>query len=65
VLDWVDSPEFDRLLVRTVRSTYPAHEHERFTEHLRGLIGQWVREQGTVTAAVRPPAPAGETGGAG
>jgi hypothetical protein len=43
---WVGSVEFDRLLVNTVRSTYPAHEQERFIEHLRGLVGQWVREQG-------------------
>ncbi|MBV8998753.1 MAG: hypothetical protein JO304_06820 [Solirubrobacterales bacterium] len=46
VLDWVDSDDFDRLLLRTVRSTYPAHEQERFVAHLRGLVGQWVREQG-------------------
>jgi len=45
VLDWVDSSDFDRLLVDTVRATYPAHEQERFVAHLRGLIGQWVREQ--------------------
>jgi hypothetical protein len=46
VLDWVSSDDFDRLLVNTVRSTYSPHEHERFVGHLRGLIGQWVREQG-------------------
>jgi hypothetical protein len=46
VLEWVGSSEFDDLLVGTVRSTYPPHEHERFIEHLRGLVGQWVREQG-------------------
>jgi hypothetical protein len=45
VFDWVDSDDFDDLLVETVRSTYPAHEQERFVAHLRGLIGQWVREQ--------------------
>jgi hypothetical protein len=50
VLDWVGSAEFDRLLVQTVRSTYPAHEQARFTEHLRGLVGQWVREQGAAPA---------------
>jgi hypothetical protein len=44
VLDWVSSADFDRLLVNTVRATYPAHEHERFVAHLRGLVGQWVRE---------------------
>jgi hypothetical protein len=46
VLEWVESSDFDRLLVDTVRATYPAHEHERFAAHLRGLVGQWVREQG-------------------
>ncbi len=29
VLDWAAGPDFDRLLVDTVRSTYPAHEQER------------------------------------
>jgi hypothetical protein len=52
VLDWVAGPDFDRLLVDTVRSVYPAHEHERFIAHLRGLLGMWVSdEHGRVTAA--------------
>jgi hypothetical protein len=45
VYSWVDSPEFDRLLVDTVVTTYPAHEHERFVSHFRGLVGQWVWER--------------------
>lgn len=45
VLDWVASPEFDDLLLRTVEATYPAHEQERFVAHFRGLIGQWVAER--------------------
>ena len=45
VLDWVASPDFDRLLVRTVQSVYPAHEHDRFIAHLRGLLGLWVGEE--------------------
>jgi hypothetical protein len=47
VLQWVDSAEFDALLVDTVRSLYPEHEHEAFIGHFRGLIGQWVSEHGT------------------
>ena len=47
LFDWITSDHFDRLLVDTVRSTYPAHEHERFAGHLRGLVGQWVRERST------------------
>src|SRR4051812_27446967 len=46
VLEWITSADFDRLLLETVRSTYPPHEHERFVGHFRGLVGQWVRERG-------------------
>jgi hypothetical protein len=45
VLDWVAGPDFDRLLTDTVRSTYPAHEHDKFVAHLRGLLGLWVRDE--------------------
>ena len=38
-------PTFDRLLVDTVTSTYPEHEHERFIAHFRGLTGLWVRDE--------------------
>src|SRR4051794_19872537 len=46
MLDFVASADFDRLLVETVRSTYPTHEHEEFLAHFRGLIGLWVYERG-------------------
>ena len=45
VLEWIASPEFDRLLVDTVRSTFPAHEHEHFVAHYRGLLAMWVHDQ--------------------
>src|SRR4051794_4394912 len=45
VFEWVDSPDFDRLLVDTVVATYPPHEHERFLHHFRSLVGQWVWER--------------------
>jgi hypothetical protein len=51
VLDWVAGPDFDRLLVRTVQSAYPAHEQERFTAHLRGLLDLWVRDESARVAA--------------
>ena len=51
VLDWVASPEFDKLLVDTVRAVYPAHEHEQFIAHLRGLLGLWVRDESSRVAA--------------
>jgi hypothetical protein len=45
VLDWVAGPSFDWLLTETVRSVYPAHEHDQFVAHLRGLLGLWVRDE--------------------
>jgi hypothetical protein len=44
VRDWVASPEFDALLVDTVRSTYPANEHDRFVDHFRGLLALWTKD---------------------
>jgi hypothetical protein len=47
VLDWVAGPDFDDLLVQTVKSTYPSQEHDQFIAHLRGLLGLWVRDEDT------------------
>ena len=45
VHEWVAGPDFDRLLVDTVHSTFPAHEQEHFIDHYRGLLGAWVHDQ--------------------
>jgi hypothetical protein len=45
VLEWVASPDFDDLLVQTVRAGYPAHEHEQFTAHFRGLLDLWIQDE--------------------
>ncbi len=42
--EYFSSPDFDRLLVETVQSTFPAHEHEQFVAHYRGLVGAWVAD---------------------
>jgi len=42
---WVEGPEFDRLLVDTVRSTFPTQEQERFVAHYRGLLAAWARDE--------------------
>jgi hypothetical protein len=42
--EYFAGPEFDALLVDTVRDTFPAHEHEEFIAHFRGLLGAWVRD---------------------
>ena len=44
-LEWFAGKGFDRLLLDTVRATYPAHEHEQFLAHFRGLIGMWVSDE--------------------
>jgi hypothetical protein len=51
VLEWVDGPDFDRLLVDTVRSTFPPHEHDEFIAHFRGLLGAWVKDESARLAA--------------
>jgi hypothetical protein len=53
VYDWVRSADFDALLVDTVRATYPAHEHDQFTAHFRGLIGAWIHDR--EASAAGPP----------
>jgi hypothetical protein len=45
VLEFVESPGFDGLLVDTVRSTFPAHEHDHFVDHYRGLLAAWARDE--------------------
>jgi hypothetical protein len=45
-LDWFGGPDFDRLLVDTVRETFPPHEHDHFIAHYRGLLAAWCRDQG-------------------
>jgi hypothetical protein len=41
--EWFADDAFDRVLVATVRGTFPAHEHEQFIAHYRGLVRAWVR----------------------
>jgi hypothetical protein len=45
VYNWVDSAEFDDMLVDTVRAGFPPHEHEQFIAHFRGLLGLWVKDE--------------------
>jgi hypothetical protein len=52
IRDWVGSRDFDALLVETVRTTYPPHEHEQFVAHFRGLVGQWLHERGAAAQTV-------------
>jgi hypothetical protein len=45
VLEWVQGPDFDQLLVDTVRATFPEHEHDHFIAHFRGLLAAWARDE--------------------
>jgi hypothetical protein len=45
VVEYVESPAFDALLVDTVRAVFPEHEHEQMIERHRGLTGAWARDQ--------------------
>ncbi len=42
--DYFTSSDFDRLLVETVTSTFPAHERDQFVEHYRGLLALWAKD---------------------
>ena len=44
MVEWIEGPDFDRLLVDTVRSTFPAHEHDHFIAHYRGLLAASARD---------------------
>ena len=50
MLEYIASADFDRLLVQTVASTFPPHEHEKFIAHYRGLLALWVKDQAAVVA---------------
>jgi hypothetical protein len=45
MLEYVGSDGFDRLLVQTVQTTFPAHEHEHFVAHYRGLLEAWAKDE--------------------
>jgi hypothetical protein len=44
-VEYIESAEFDRLLVDTVIATFPPHEHEHFVAHYRGLLAAWASDE--------------------
>jgi hypothetical protein len=42
VWEFMQSPEFDAILVDLVRDKFPSHEHDAFIAHYRGLMRWWV-----------------------
>ena len=53
-LEWFSGPGMDAVIVDTVRETFPAHEHEQFIAHYRGLVGLWCRDEAARLAAGAP-----------
>lgn len=51
MVEFVESDEFDALLVDTVRTTFPAHEHDQFIAHYRGLLKAWSEDQRVATSS--------------
>jgi hypothetical protein len=45
MVEYIESSEFDQLLVYTVKEAFPAHEHDEFIQHYRGLLGAWAQDQ--------------------
>ena len=45
LVEYVGGPDFDRLLVETVRATFPPHEHDGFVAHYRGIMAAWVADR--------------------
>ncbi len=43
----MQSAELDQILVQTIQTFFPAHEHEHYIAHFRGLIGHWVESEAT------------------
>ena len=44
-LTFFDGPAFDRILVEAVTTTFPAHEHDQFVAHFRGLLAAWCTDE--------------------
>ncbi|MBV9592277.1 MAG: hypothetical protein JO147_00565 [Actinobacteria bacterium] len=51
VLNWISSADFERLLLDTVRTTYPPDEQDRFVAHFRGLIDLWISDESSRLAS--------------
>jgi hypothetical protein len=45
VVEYVSGPQFDELLVDTVRGVFPPHEQEAMIARHRGLLGAWAGDQ--------------------
>lgn len=42
MLEYIQSDDFDHMLLETIRATFPDHEHDKFIAHFRGIFQHWV-----------------------
>jgi hypothetical protein len=42
--EYAASAEFDDMMRRVIRGTFPEHEHEMFFSHFRGILNQWLHD---------------------
>ena len=49
VWNYIGSPDFDRLIVDTVKGMFPEHEHDQFIEHYRSIFARWLRDENAST----------------
>jgi len=54
MVDFVDGAEFDRLLIETVRATFPRSEQDQFIAHYRGLLNGWAHDQRSLSSPDSP-----------
>ncbi|MGH2729423.1 MAG: ATP-grasp domain-containing protein [Actinomycetota bacterium] len=54
MVDFVDGAEFDRLLIATVRATFPRSEQDHFIAHYRGLLNGWAHDQRSLSSPDSP-----------
>ena len=50
MVEYIESSDFDALLVDTIDHAFPPHEHEHFIAHYRGLLGAWAKDQRALAA---------------
>ncbi|MBA2724406.1 MAG: hypothetical protein H0U53_00295 [Actinobacteria bacterium] len=49
MVDFIESPDLDEILVEVVQTQFPRHEHEYFIAHYRGLLSAWATDQRTLS----------------
>ena len=50
MVEFIESKDFDDILVSTVKSTFPVQEHAEFVPHFRGLLAAWAEDQHAAAA---------------